>query len=417
MELIKSKDIIHIVRRTLNLVDSRLVEHGERVGYIVYKMLTAFDRFDKKQIMDICILSIFHDIGAYKTDEIDNMLHFETVNVWRHSIYGYLFIKQMTPLSELASVILFHHIDYSKLKLLNEEHSEIATILNLADRLDIYLQTKKGMISEEKLKPMRDTKFSSLSIDLLLKANQNNEIVENILSGEYMNELNEQIDQLHFTIEEIEQYLHMLIYSIDFRSEATVVHTINTVSISIELARVCGLSEAEIEKIKFGALLHDLGKIGIPLEILENPGKLIDSEMNVMKSHVSITEEIICEVINDEICQIAIRHHEKLDGTGYPKRLMAHELSKAQRIVAVADIMSALSGTRSYKNSYPKERIVAILTSMKNNGKLCPDTVDSMLQNYDAIMKNTEENCSMVLEMYAGIKLDYNRIYEQCKDL
>ena len=95
MNVINSKDVINILKRALNLIDKRLINHGERVSYIIYKMMEYENKYSQQEMLDYTISALFHDIGAYKTDEIDNMIKFETRNIWEHSIYGYLFFKYL----------------------------------------------------------------------------------------------------------------------------------------------------------------------------------------------------------------------------------------------------------------------------------------------------------------------------------
>lgn len=102
--------------------------------------------------------------------------------------------------------------------------------------------------------------------------------------------------------------------------------------------------------------MHDVGKIGIPLSILEKPGKLDDEEMKVMRTHVELTEDILEGCIEPVLLQAAARHHEKLDGSGYPRGLHAAELSMPDRIIAVADIVSALVYTRAAARWSPIRR-------------------------------------------------------------
>lgn len=85
-DIIQGGDAVQIVRKTLGLVDERLVNHGERVGYMLYQMLRDSERYSEKKALEIFNLGVFHDIGAYKTDEIDKMVKFEADNVWEHSI-------------------------------------------------------------------------------------------------------------------------------------------------------------------------------------------------------------------------------------------------------------------------------------------------------------------------------------------
>lgn len=110
MELISSSNIIQILKKALDSVDPRLVDHGERVGYLVAKMLEARGGVTEKQIVDCYVLGLLHDIGAYKTEEIGEMMRFESVDVWNHSIYGYLFLKTAGPMGNLADAVLCHHV-------------------------------------------------------------------------------------------------------------------------------------------------------------------------------------------------------------------------------------------------------------------------------------------------------------------
>ena len=212
------------------------------------------------------------------------------------------------------------------------------------------------------------------------------------------------------TQEQITDYLKMLIYIIDFRSRHTVTHTITTTNISYELGRRMNLDSDYLDKIVCGALLHDVGKVGVPVEILEYPGRLSPQAMNVMRKHVDITGEIFGGEIDETIQNIALRHHEKLDGSGYPLGLTASELTVGERIVAVADIVSALTGTRSYKDAYPKERVLSIVSEQKDLGKIDCNIVDILIKDYDEIMASTRLVCQPVLDKYENIQKDFQKL-------
>ncbi len=307
MNVIKSKDVINILKRALNLIDERLINHGERVGYIIYKMMEYENKYSQQEMLDYTISALFHDIGAYKTDEIDNMIKFETRNIWEHSIYGYLFFKHLTPLEDLAETILFHHIDYNKLIKFRSKHEVISSYLNLADRIDVNKITSKNIVPE-KFYRLRDIQYSGHALDLFHNAQLRYHILEKIEDNSYQEELNQFLEKSVFTSLEKEQFLQMLIYSIDFRSEHTVRHTITTVSVADQLGRLIGLDDKDTYNLHYGALLHDIGKISTPLSILEAPRGLTAEEMEIMKNHVAVSELILKDYIDEEIVQIAVRH-------------------------------------------------------------------------------------------------------------
>lgn len=411
MSIIKNSEIFKIIKTTLNLVDKRLVEHGERVAYILYKMLKYENKYKESQIMDICMLGIFHDIGAYKTEEIDDLIQFETKKVWNHSIYGYLFIKNMTPLKNIADAILYHHLDYDKFKYFDCKNASIAQMINLADRLDIYIKDKRN-IDINLFYKLKHKKFNSKHIGLFFKANEKYNIINGILDREYLENKFIQLCNYEFSMKKIDKYLKMIIYSIDFRSESTVIHTITTCSISMEIAKIFKLKNHDLYNIYYGSLLHDIGKISTPLEILEKPDKLNKEEMEIMKQHVVMTKYILENNINDNICLIASNHHEKLDGTGYPKGLTEKDLSISEQIVAVADIVSALAGKRSYKEGFDKNKIIDILSDMSNKNKISKEVVDLVIENYDLIINNAYKKCKKTLNLYKSMKEEFIKIKE-----
>ncbi len=410
---IDNQAIIGILRRACNHVDQRLMDHGVRVSYIVFRLLRDQPSLAPTQLRDLCFTAALHDIGAYKTDEIDRMIQFETENVWNHSIYGYLFVKYFSPLPERAPAVLFHHTSWQQLERddrLSQETKLSAQLLQIADRLDIWLNTERRPYAEfaQKLAAGRGSRFHPALVDRVLSENFapfTVEDIENDLDFQHMQ------NDIPFAPEAIHAYLCMIIYAIDFRSRHTVTHTMTTASISYELAVLMGLDDDQRNEIICGALLHDLGKIGIPVEILEFPGKLSPQAMSVMRTHVDITEEIFAEAIPLSIQRIALRHHEKLDGSGYPRRLTAQDLTTSERIVSLADIVSALSGTRSYKEAFDKDRCITIISEQKEKGQLDPALVETMITYYDAIMAETAERCQPILDIYQQLHAEYQQLY------
>lgn len=409
---VNNNGIVEIMHRTFNYVDARLINHGRRVAYIVSRMLNKQKGYSQKQQRDICFLAMLHDIGAYKTEEIDKMLEFETINVWEHAIYGYLFLKYFSPLEQLAEAVLYHHTNWEqlrKIKNIEIEIKELAQILNIADRADVFFENSASNMERfaAYLKTVENIKFSLTSIQLFLDAEIQFPIENQIETDK---EFNLTLEKVPLITSEIQKYLNMMISAIDFRSYYTVTHTIAATSISEQLAVLSGMNQREKEEIIWGAMLHDLGKIGIPVKILESNTRLNEEEMTMMKRHVEITEKILENDVSLVIKQIALRHHEKLDGSGYPKGLCAKELTKSERIVAIADIISALCGKRSYKQEYPKEEVISIITKMSEEGLIDRAIVAIFVENYDKIMEQNKKNCEPVIKLYQTISQEYEQL-------
>lgn len=417
MKIIKSRDILGIMQRTLNGIDQRLVNHGKRVSYLVLKALTLRGGFEKKEIQDIGILALLHDIGAYKTEEIDCLVRFESSNVWEHSAYGYLFLREFSPLRQYAPVVLHHHTDYEKLKKVPTISPELPQILNVADRMEIFSSMPRSQNLFDSLRKQEGTKFMPEAVALFEQAEREFHLMRALSTGSFEQEWDDFFQDIALSEEETDAYLNTIVYAIDFRSQHTVAHTITTTNISRELSKTLGQGAEETRKVVYGALLHDLGKIAIPVEILEFPGKLSPQAMRVMQTHVDVTEKILGGSIQEEVARIALRHHEKLNGSGYPRGLRADQLNLSQRIVAVSDIVSALTGSRSYKDKFSKEKTLAILREMKEKGLICPVVTGQMMEHYDEIMENVRGSCAPVLQAYQAVHAEYQELLPFCLSL
>lgn len=413
MSIISSQNVNAIIRKTLSIINPNIMTHGEIVGYMLYKMLEYDQSYTEQELLDYTMLGILHDIGLYKVEDLGNIADFESKEIWTHSIYGFLFLKYLSPIGDRAEIVLYHHLDYNKYGLVMSKYEHVTECLSLADQMDRFMRHEKAEIEPDYFTKYRNTKFSKAALDLFFKAEKRYGITAKLASGEYKEELNELLSRRVFSEGYKKGFLEMLVYTIDFRSEYTVLHTMATVLFAEQLGRLMKLSARELRDIYYGSLLHDLGKIAIPLNILESPGRLSEEEMRVMKAHVRITEIILSGLVNDEVLQIAIRHHEKLDGSGYHRGLTEKDLTLPQQVVAVADILSALYGKRSYKEAFDSEKIKKILIEDADNHKISKSTVDCLLKNYDEVIKIYEEKKDKTIGLYLDIKAQYEEILKK----
>ncbi len=155
------------------------------------------------------------------------------------------------------------------------------------------------------------------------------------------------------------------------------------VSVYITLfARYLGLERDTIEKLSVGAFLHDIGKIKIPDEILNKPGKLTDDEFTIMKTHANHSIEIIKATpsISPLSLEVAALHHEKINGSGYPLQLAGNDISQYGRMIAICDIFDALTATRVYKEGFAHGKAFAILRELAKKNQLDSNLVDRFIK-------------------------------------
>ena len=160
------------------------------------------------------------------------------------------------------------------------------------------------------------------------------------------------------------------------------------------------LTDEFISDVVYSAPLHDVGKINVPDAILNKPGKLSDEEFDKMKTHTTVGGDIIDRVIDtvpesgtgylQEARRLALYHHEKWNGAGYPTGLSGEDIPLSARIMAVADVFDALVSTRSYKKGFPFEKAMDIIRESSGT-HFDPDIVQAFLNAEDEVRKVAEE--------------------------
>jgi PAS domain S-box-containing protein len=177
------------------------------------------------------------------------------------------------------------------------------------------------------------------------------------------------------------------------RSKETGLHVKRVAEYSYLLAKLYGLNEEEANLLKQASPMHDIGKVGIPDNILNKPGKLTKEEFEIMKSHSNLGYEML-KHSKREILQasatIAISHHEKWDGSGYPKGLKEENIHVFGRITAIADVFDALGHDRCYKKSWKIEDILKLFQEEKGK-HFEPKLVDLFFDNLDQFLKIKDE--------------------------
>lgn len=154
------------------------------------------------------------------------------------------------------------------------------------------------------------------------------------------------------------QTVTALVNAIDSKDKYTHGHSSRVAEYSRAIAELSGMSEEDCERVYYSALLHDVGKIGIPDEIINKDGRLTDEEYEIIKQHPVIGEQILSSITEYPYLSIAAHHHhERYDGRGYPDKLKGEDIPEYARIVAVADAYDAMTSMRSYRDAIPQQKV------------------------------------------------------------
>ena len=185
-------------------------------------------------------------------------------------------------------------------------------------------------------------------------------------------------EQLHKTLESLRKAIgttiQVLVSAVESRDPYTSGHQFRSADLARTIATEMGLASDKIEGIRMAGIIHDIGKLSIPAEILSKPSKLTNIEFSLIKEHSRIGYEMLKDVESPwPLAQIVYQHHERMNGTGYPRNLKGNEILMESQILAVADVVEAMSSHRPYRASLGIE--AALEEIGKNKGILYDNAV------------------------------------------
>jgi HD-GYP domain-containing protein (c-di-GMP phosphodiesterase class II) len=179
---------------------------------------------------------------------------------------------------------------------------------------------------------------------------------------------------------------------IDFRNPFTANHSTGVANTAQKLAELAGFSATECKMMFIAGNLHDLGKLAVSRAILDKPGKLDEGEHNVIRSHSFYTYRLLQGIKGFEtINNWASFHHEKLNGNGYPFHLRGESISLGSRIVAVADIFTAITEDRPYRKGMSLDDAVAVIKAMVEDNSICSYVAAMLMDNLSMIDESRKE--------------------------
>lgn len=212
--------------------------------------------------------------------------------------------------------------------------------------------------------------------------------IERILELEDLNqhlqvkvrEKTSQIEQLSFEI------ISTIASMIEAKDSYTKGHSVRVAEYSAAIATAVGWAEKDVQNLKYIALLHDIGKVGIPDNVLNKPGKLTDTEFNIIKSHTMLGGDILKDIKTIKDVDAGARyHHERYDGSGYPCGLAGEHIPDVARIICIADSYDAMNSKRVYRDSMSKEHIRKELVEGRGT-QFDPEYLDAFLHLFDKNM-------------------------------
>ncbi|MFH0270938.1 HD-GYP domain-containing protein [Vibrio jasicida] len=390
------------VARALDYVGVDDSHHSHRVAYIAYQCALALG-WDNHQAEFCYFAGMVHDCGVSETRE--HMMLLEQLvpqDAKAHCIRGYHTLKQCRLLAQFATPILYHHTHWDELDQIDIPPFEknVAALLYLADRLD-FMRAHYVTNCHSDLVTLHEELIAEcvlVNAGTLFHPEMCRAMVKLIMTdafwfameSEHIETIGMQFEnidwlQKQLSIEDLTSLGLFLARIVDAKSSFTYQHSQKVAELSRYLAKKIGVDEHDQEMIYIAGLVHDIGKLRTPDEILHKEGPLNQQEYTRIKRHTIDTELALHKVFpNAKIAEWASNHHERLDGSGYPYHKTAEALDVPSRIIAVVDVFQALSQDRPYRGRMTLQEIAIIMGEQVDSGKLCADVYQVLWSNRQA---------------------------------
>ncbi len=399
---IKLYDLMLSLSNAMDLVAPDLFNHHQQVAYLSYHLGREMG-LNAEESLNLLLAGIVHDIGSLSLKERLFMVRDELEEINSHAFRGAALLAKYPPFAPLADIIRYHHLSWNDGQGEYYEGKSVpltSHLLHLADRVCVLFTGSKHTLLQlpEVLEMVREGEGSRF-LPEAVQAVMNLAVKEHIWL-----ELNDR-DPLRFLrkdaalfaleadLEQVLQISEIFSHVIDFRSRFTATHSAGVAHTARLLGELSGMSSTECDMLLIAGYLHDLGKITIDNEILEKPGQLDAREYRIIRAHTFYTYRLLSGVPGFEsIAEWAAFHHEKLNGNGYPFHLEEKALPYGARIMAVADIFTAITEKRTYRDGMAREQAVKALNTMVDNGTISPEIVELVIDNYDQFQHVREES-------------------------
>lgn len=394
LQQISLKSTLISLIESIDMFNYLLKNHHRRVAIISYNLGIQLGLTDE-QLKNLVFSASLHDIGALYVEERDKLIQMDVDNPRNHEIIGCAMLKSFTPFKEISEIIYHHHVNWLEVQT-NNTGDEIPLecfILHLADRIDILIDPTKDILPQvstiiPKINSYSGQSFAPWCVDAFnLASVQDNfwldinyKSMEQVLNALASDNIDIFIDE-----NDLEELAFTFSRIVDYRSHFTASHSLSVGSVAYELAKLAGMNNNKCHQIKIAGYLHDIGKIAIPNELIEKTERLTDEEYEKVKLHSYYTYMILSKLKGlEDICDLASRHHEKYDGSGYPYHITKNMFSKELNILAYSDIFTSLSEDRPYRMGLTSSETLSILKGYSDH-QLSREIYQLIEDNYETL--------------------------------
>lgn len=388
-------ELLNCLTSAADLISPQLANHHQQVAYMAYQIAEHMG-LPIQQQQEIVLAGLLHDIGATSLAERLELAENEPPSVYDHAFKGADMIESVPYLKRAANIIRYHHVpwNYGQGKtFLDQQVPLLSGILYLADRAVLMLDKNRETIGQipsirENIVRQQGVRFMPEAVDAFIRLSKKEYIWMDIAYDRLYTTMQNIVvfDTLDLELDEVIDLAKIFARVIDEHSPFTANHSAGVAQTARKLAELAGFSDNECKMMVIAGYLHDLGKLAVDNKILDKPGKLTLEEFTMIKCHTYYTYRLLQTIKGfEQINAWASFHHEKLDGSGYPFRLKGKSIPLGSRIMAVADVFTAITEDRPYRQAMNEEQTIHVIEYMTKQGSLCPTIVSLLKDNFDTI--------------------------------
>ncbi len=392
-------DFTEMIERTSKVLNG----HLHRVAFIAWHVGEALG-LGEGLLKRLAVASLLHDVGllfVIRINYLKDLWNLDRDALIDHGELSRWVIDEMDFLednAEIAEIVRYHHVTYhpsvennvpfESMVLMGADHLEIAIRRYEYPWLhkdEIISQLRKSGINPEVLSALEGlVKDSPLAFwySMLVSRRAVREFLEERLGSIPIKSSQENLLKIS----------GMIGHVVDFRSPVTSTHSTRVAALAEAIAEKMDLCIRKRFLLRLAGLLHDVGKMMVPIEILEKPARLDPKEYALIQTHVYYTYRFLKHVgMPVELVEAASYHHERLDGSGYPFGVTSDCLYTGAKIMQIADVFAALSEKRPYKERWDKELVISVLEEEVKAGRLCSKVYSHIKPNFDELYQVAEE--------------------------
>ncbi|MFA5793723.1 MAG: HD domain-containing phosphohydrolase [Candidatus Brocadiia bacterium] len=365
------KKFILAVCQAFQLLSRRIHLHQQRVT-IISLNLAARLKLSQAEKTTLFYAGMMHDIGLFLTTHKTDVINFDTSEYVIHCEEAYSMLNRMELLRDAAIPIRYHHDNWAgpnQSGLAGDKIPFLSQIIHIADRTEVLINADKDPSEQsqeiiDKISGYSGTWFNPQLVECF-KEIAGDKVFWLAITPEFTANFLDEFapeDDRKVTLDNMVAVASIFAQIVDYKSHHTKGHSVQVTAMALKIGIAMHWAKDNLKRLWAAALLHDLGKLAIPNELLDKAEALTPQEYAIIKRHPYFGYVLLNAIPGfDEIAEWTLYHHEQLNGKGYPFGVDMDNISQGARIIAVADKFTAMTEDRAYHKKMPTEKAIQIL--------------------------------------------------------